>query len=45
MMFGGCGHEEELEAAVTENGGRVIAWREVPVDRNSIGENAGAPAP
>lgn len=40
MMFGGCGHEEELEAAVTENGGRVIAWREVPVDRDSIGENA-----
>ena len=25
MMFGGCGHEEELEAAVTENGGSVRA--------------------
>ena len=36
MMFGGCGHEEELEAAVTENGGRVIAWREVPVDLSLI---------
>ena len=40
MMFGGCGHEEELEAAVTENGGSVIAWRQVPVDRDSIGKNA-----
>lgn len=39
-MFGGCGHEEELEAAVTENGGSVIAWRQVPVDRDSIGKNA-----
>ena len=38
MMFGGCGHEEEL--AVTENGGSVIAWRQVPVDRDSIGKNA-----
>ena len=40
MMFGGCGHEEELEAAVAENGGSVIAWRQVPVDRDSIGKNA-----
>ena len=44
MMFGGCGHEEELEAAVTENGGkaggRVTAWRQVPVNRDSIGKNA-----
>jgi len=40
MMFGGCGHEEELEDAVTENGGSVIAWRQVPVDRDSIGKNA-----
>ena len=40
MMFGGCGHEEELEAVVTENGGSVIAWRQVPVDRDSIGKNA-----
>ena len=26
MMFGGCGHEEELEAAVTENGGSAISF-------------------
>lgn len=29
-----------MEAAVTENGGSVIAWRQVPVDRDSIGKNA-----
>ena len=40
MVFGGGGHEEELEKAVTENGGAVIAWREVPVNRDSIGKNA-----
>lgn len=40
MIFGGCGQEEALEAAVTENGGTVIAWREVPVNRGSIGTNA-----
>ena len=45
MMFGGCGHEEELEAAVTENGGSVIAWRQVPVDRDSIGKMPSARAP
>lgn len=40
MIFGAAQHEELLEAAVTENGGRVIAWREVPVNRNCIGRNA-----
>lgn len=40
MIFGGSGHEKELEGAVTENGGGVIAWRQVPVDRDSIGKNA-----
>ena len=31
MMFGGCGHEEELEAAVTENGGSPVSYTHLDV--------------
>ncbi|MBS1372107.1 MAG: glutamate synthase large subunit [Lentisphaeria bacterium] len=40
MVFGGLGREGDIERIVTAEGGRVIAWREVPVVPEKIGRAA-----
>jgi len=40
MVFGGVGEEDVLESVVHAEGGRVLAWRDVPVDPNAIGDDA-----
>lgn len=40
MLFGGVGHETGIERIVSREGGRVIAWREVPTVPDKIGRAA-----
>ena len=40
MVFGGVGEEDVLESVVHAEGGRVLGWRDVPVDPNAIGDDA-----
>jgi len=40
MLFGGVGHEAEIEKIVAAEGGRVIAWRNVPTVPGKIGRAA-----
>ena len=40
MVFGGVGEEDVLESVIHAEGGRVLAWRDVPVDPNAIGDDA-----
>ena len=40
MLFGGEGEEEKIETAITKNGCNVLAWRDVPVNPDSIGHDA-----
>ena len=40
MIFGGEGIEAEIEAIVTQKGGEILGWREVPVNLNAIGSSA-----
>ncbi len=45
MIFGGEGEEEKIESIVKENGGEVLAWRDVPTNPNAIGRDARAVMP
>lgn len=45
MLFGGEGEEALLERTAGEEGFRLLAWREVPVDRSQLGETARATCP
>ncbi len=40
MIFGGENEEKSIEAAVANEGCRVLAWRDVPVDPSAIGRDA-----
>ena len=40
MLFGGTDRESAIEEIVTAEGGRVIAWRNVPVKPGEIGRAA-----
>ena len=40
MIFGGAGREAAVEEVVTAEGGRVLAWRDVPVNPGEIGRAA-----
>ena len=40
MIFGGEGEEAKIEAAVRGEGGKVLAWRDVPTDPSAIGKDA-----
>lgn len=40
MVFGGTGEEKTIEETVREEGEKVIAWRDVPVDPSKIGPQA-----
>lgn len=40
MIFGGIGREADIERIVAAEGGRVIAWREVPTVPGEIGRAA-----
>ena len=45
MIFGGEGEESLLERIAGEEGFRLLAWREVPVDVSRLGETARATCP
>ena len=45
MIFGGAGCEAQIEKIVGDEGGRVIAWRDVPVHPEEIGRAARESAP
>ena len=40
MIFGAVGEEDIIEQVVANEGGKVLAWRDVPVDPNAIGDDA-----
>ena len=40
MIFGAVGAEDIIEQVVANEGGKVLAWRDVPVDPNAIGDDA-----
>ncbi len=40
MIFGGTGHEQEIEAIVKAEGGEILCWREVPTVPDRIGRAA-----
>ncbi|MGN0846343.1 MAG: glutamate synthase subunit alpha, partial [Kiritimatiellia bacterium] len=45
MVFGGVGEEPVIESVVRAEGGRVLAWRDVPIDPAAIGDDARAVLP
>ena len=40
MVFGGAGEEDVIEGVVRDEGCKVLAWRDVPVDPDAIGDEA-----
>ena len=38
MIFGGAGHEKEIEKIINSENARVISWRTVPTNPDKIGE-------
>lgn len=40
VIFGHPGKENEIENIIEEKGGKIIAWRNVPIDENACGKSA-----
>ena len=45
MIFGGEGEEKKIEEAVRAEGCEVVAWRDVPVNPDAVGQDARAVLP
>lgn len=45
VIFGGEGEEEKIEKIISDKCGKILEWRDVPVNINAVGKAAGKTCP